>query len=271
MKKILKLLVTVVVCVSCSNVFEEVAKKDTEQSVYYEAKLALNDRNYDSAISLLQSLGPTFLAQRDVALIYASAYSGRCGLEFVTLIEALSTIGSDNLFLFLMGNYVGGTDARIADCLASEAILNGFGDYTVRIPDENILMGFSSLTKIGTILSRYADTDGDGVTDDDGTPAGTFDHCDTTDFPDSAVREIGTGMANAITSITAVATDISSGTLTEITDYCNMDSNLNIFCTNTDPNAYTANHIRALRQLLGSADMGIGACTNFTDLACVCP
>lgn len=265
MKKIIALLSTALLSFSCSNILEPTAKTDTEQAVFFEAKKALNDRNYASAITLLQSLGPTFLSQRNVALIYASAYSGRCGLEFVTLVEALSNSSTDNLFLFLQSTYPGGTDTRIADCLASEAILNGFGDYTQRLSDENILMGFSSLTKVGTILSRYADVDSDGVTD------AAFDHCSTTDFPDSAVREIGTGVANAVLSITSVASDISSGTLEDITSYCALDSSLNVFCTNTDPNAYSALELRVFRQLIGSVDLGIGACTNFTDLACVCP
>lgn len=147
MNKFFFLFAVIVICTSCDNVFDEVAKKDTEQAVYYEAKLALNERDYTSAISLLQSLGPTFLAQRDVSLVYASAFSGRCGMEFVSLVDSLSNMGASNLFLFLMQTYTGAVDQNIADCLASEAILNGFGDYTQRIADENVLMGFSSLQK----------------------------------------------------------------------------------------------------------------------------
>ncbi|MCC6137285.1 MAG: hypothetical protein IT287_01530 [Bdellovibrionaceae bacterium] len=265
MKKLIALFGILLVSISCSNVLEQVAKKDTEQAVFFEAKMALNERNYDSAITLLQSLGPAFLAQRNVSLIYASAYSGRCGLEFVTLVESLTNMSTDNLFLFLQSAFPGGTDTRIADCLASEAILNGLGDYTQRLSDENILMGFSSLTKVGTILSRYSDLDSDGITD----PA--FDHCSLTDLPDSAVREVGTGVANAVLSISSVASDISSGTLDDITAYCALAPELNVFCTNTDPNAYSALELRVFRQLIGSTDLGVGACTNFTDLACVCP
>lgn len=265
MKKTCFLLLTLFVCSSCKNVLEEVAKKDTKQAVYYEAKLALNNRDYTGAINLLQSLGPDFLAQRDVSLVYASAYSGRCGLEFVNLVDSISNIGSSNLFLFLMQSFLGGTDQKITDCLASEAIMQSIGDQTVRVADENLLLGFSSLTKVGTVLSRYADQDADGTAD------AAFNHCSTTDFPDSAVREVGTGIANAIMSISAVATNISADALADIQSYCALDPSLNNLCTNTDPNAYSANEVRVLRQLLGSSDMGIGACTNFMDMACFCP
>ena len=250
---------------SCKNVLQSTANKGTPEAILYQAKLELNEKDYATAIRLLETLETSFLSRRDVALIYASAYSGRCGLEFIPFVEALSSIGSNSLFPFLMETFVEGTDENIEDCQFSESILMNLGDHTQRLSDENILMGFSSLTKVGTILSRYFDLDGDGIAD-----AGA-DHCDDTDFPEAFVREIGTGMANAILSINAVASDISSDALADITSYCNMDVNLNVFCTNTDPTSYTALEVRALRQLVGSSDLGVGTCGNFTDLACVCP
>lgn len=264
-KNIFLILFFIFTLVACENIFDEVAKKDTEQALFYEAKLKLNARDYSGAIAIMQSLDPVFLARRDVSLVYASAFSGRCGLEFVELVQDLSNMGSATLFLFLMNTFVGGTDEKITDCLAAEARLKDIGNQTQRTSDENILMGFSSLTKVGTIVSRYADLNSDGITD----PA--FDHCSTAEFPDSAVREVGTGMANAILSIAAVASDISSDALANITNSCNLTSELNVFCTNTDPSVYSALEVSALRQLIGSSDSGIGACPAFLDPACVCP
>lgn len=264
MKKVI-LLLCVLLSTACRNVLEETEKQDTDKAIYYEAKMALNNRQYTAAIALINSLSSAFRAQREVNLVYASAHSGRCGMEFVSLVESLTNFTGDNIFLFLMQSFVGGTQDKVTDCQTAENALNAVGDYTVRFADENILMGFSSLTKVGTVLSTYADVDSDGTTD------GSFDHCSLTDFPDAAVREIGTGMANAIMSITAVASDISDDALGDITGYCNLNTELNVFCTNTDPSAYTPTQVAALRQLLGSTDMGIGACTNFASMDCVCP
>ncbi len=249
----------------CKNLLNETAKKDTPDAIFYEAKLLLNERNYDGAIALMQTLGPSYLEQRSVALIYASAYSGRCGLEFVDFVSDLENIGAaSNMFVFLMQQYPGVLDANVSDCVFSESIINAIGAYNVRSDDENILMGLSSLTKVGTILSRYADTDANGAVD------AAFDHCDLNDFPDQAVRQIGTGIANSILSISEVATDISSDALTEITSICALDPNLNVFCTTTDPNAYSVNEVRVLRAILGSTGQGIGACPgNFA--LCICP
>lgn len=266
-KKYLKAIMILFVSIRCSNVLDETAKTNTPAAIYYQAKLSMNDGDYDTAINLLESLGPTYLAQRDVALVYASAYSGRCGLNLVNLITQLENVGSTStLFLFFMGLFPEGTDAKISDCVFSETTVNTFGDYTQRTADENILMGLSSITKVGTILSRYADADNDGAAD-----AG-FDHCDLTDFPDDAVREIGTGIANAILSISAVSTSISSGTLDDITAICALNVNLNSFCTNTDKNAYSPAEVSVLRSVLASTDEGIGAPTCPGSFAtCICP
>jgi len=249
----------------CRNMLHETAKKDTAAARFYEAKLKMNELDYSGAITILQSLGPTFLAQRHVALVYASAYSGRCGLNFVSLLDALEGIGAaSSMFSFFMAYSANGTDEKILDCVFAESVLNALGDQTQRLPDENILMGMSSITKVGTVLSRYADSDADGAAD-----AG-FDHCDLTDFPDDAVREIGTGIAQSILSITAVASDIAGDTLAEITDICALDPALNVFCTTTDKNTYSANEVRVLRAILASTNQGIGACPgDFT--ACICP
>lgn len=252
----------------CSkNILEETAKKDTPEAVYYQAKLAMNDQDYNTAINLLQSLGPTYLSQRDVALVYASAFSGRCGLNFVNLIQQLENVGSAaTLFVYLMDIFPNGSDAKIGDCQFAESTLNTLGTTTARTSDENILMGLSSITKVGTILNRYADVDNDGAAD------AAFDHCDLTDFPDDAVREIGTGIANAILSISQVGSAISSGTLTEITALCALNVNLNSFCTTTDKNSYSALEVSFLRSVLASTSDGIGAATcPGSFITCICP
>lgn len=250
----------------CSdNILDETAKTDTPAAIYYQAQLKMNDGDYNTAITLLQSLGPTYLSRRDVALVYASAYSGRCGLNFVNLVNQLDNVGAaSTIFVYFMQLFPEGTDLKISDCVFSETTVTALGDHTQRTEDENILMGLSSITKVGTILSRYADSDNDGAAD------AAFDHCDLVDFPDDAVREIGTGIANAILSISAVSGSISSDALADILATCALDPNLNSFCTTTDKTSYTALEVRALRAILGSTDQGVGACPG-SFAACICP
>lgn len=248
-----------------SNLFDDVANTDTDEAIFYEARRQMNQQNYNRAIVLFGDLSTDFRSQRTIVATEASAYSGRCGLNFINLVETLEGLTTTTtIYGFLFNIFLNGTDDLISDCQQSETLLESIGDYTQRTVDENILMGLSSLLKVGTILSRYADIDGNGVVD-----AG-FDHCDLVDLPDAAVREIGTGTAHAILSASAAGSDINQDVLTEITDLCALDPNLNTFCTNTDPSAYSATEVQILRTLVGSSDFGIGACTGDL-LTCLCP
>ena len=269
--KYLILAFSFMVTVSCSeNLYDEFADKDTPEAIFFDAKIALNDRDYAGAIALLQSLDPTFLAARERVPVHASAFSGRCGLEFLTLLQNLENAGSGTVFVTLMSAFPGALAANVQDCIDAETIMDGIGDATVRNGDENLFMAFISFAKIGTILSSLADTD------DNGTADAGFDQCDNTDFPDATVRELGASLAVAITSLTALTTSYVDDTITEVNNLCALDANLNNYCTLTDPAAFSASEIQALRYLIGSNDAGIDSCggNDFTNCAIanpVCP
>lgn len=263
-RHIFLLLLLSTILFSCKNVFQDVEKKDTDEAIYYQAQLELNKRNFDGAVFLFELLSPAVKNSRVLAANYASAYSGRCGLDFLGLVNNLETVGDFNtIYAFLLNSYPTGTASKMADCIRAEAILDAVGDFSVRNPEENLLMAFSSLVKIGTILDHYADPDDDGDVSD-------FDHCDTDIFPDEAVRHIGSGTANAILSAAASGTNVSDETLADITAFCGEHPDLSTFCTSTDPSAYSTDEVRVLRSALGSSDFGIGSCTGDL-LACACP
>lgn len=125
----------------------------------------MGDGDYDTAIQLLQSLGPTYLSQRDVALVYASAFSGRCGLNLVNVIQQLENVGRHStLFLYFMGLFPGGTDSKIGDCVFRKHSEH-LGDYTENVW-RKYFNGIIKCHKSGNnFKSRYADTDNDGAAD----------------------------------------------------------------------------------------------------------
>lgn len=266
MKTIYIWLIALMALPACTNVLDETADKHTDEAIFHNAQMKMDDHNFDEAITLFESLDASFLARRDVAIIYASAYSGRCGLDFLSILDSIDDFdGNNSLFLPMMQLYPNATDQKIADCVKAEEVLKAIGDETVRTGNENILMGLSSLAKVGTVLSRFADTDNDGVVD----PG--FDHCSLLQFPDDAVKEVGTGIALAVTSISNAGTTISDGALTSVNNICGLNPVLDIFCTSTDKDDYSNPlAVSALRAVLGSTDQGIGACPgDFT--ACICP
>lgn len=249
------------------NIFDEIAQKDTDEAKYFQAKMEINNRNYSTAIILLESLTPSFVAARERVSVYASAYSGRCGLEFLTLLDNLQNTGASTILSLLMGGFTGADATNVQDCIDAETILDVLGDQSQRNGNENLLMAFNGLAKVGTILSSLADIDADGNTD------GTFDQCNTTDLPEPMVREVGAGIAVALLSLAAIGTSYVDDALADVNALCALDPNLNSICTNTDPATFTANEVQALRYAIGSNDVGIDSCggNNFSDCAAANP
>lgn len=253
---LLRFLFLVLPLVSCSeNIFDEIADKDTSEAVYFQAKLELNERDYVTAITLFESLDPTFLAVRERTGVYASAYSGRCGLEFLTLLNTLQNPGANSVLSLLMAGFPGATLLENqSDCGQAETILNTIGDQDARNGDENLLMAFTSLSKIGVTLSHYADDNEDQVVD------GGFDQCDLVAFPAADVAIIGAALANSLLSLTAIGTGYVDDATTDVTALCGLHPDLAVFCTQTDPSLFTPDQIKALRYIIGSSDYGLNSC-----------
>ncbi len=256
--KFIKILPLLLLCHCTENIFDEIADKDTEEAVYFQAKMEINGRNFAEAITLLESLDPTFLANTERAPVYASAYSGRCGLEFLTLLQTMQNQGASTFFGLLMGAFPGAAAANVQDCIDAEDILQGIGDETEREGDANLLAAFNALAKIGTILSSLADTDDDGAAD------AAFEQCDIAndDLPEAMVRQVGASMGVIITSLAAIGTDYIDSAVSDIAALCAPPSppELVAVCNKTEPGDFTAQEVRFLRYVLGSNDIGIDSC-----------
>ncbi len=254
MKKIVNLLLITALLGCTQNLFEEMVDQDSPEAVFFQAKREINKRNYSAAIILLQSLDPLYMSERSRIPIYASAYAGRCGLEFISLLEELQATTSSAIFAMLMGSFPGALAANVQDCIEASDLLQGIGDEIERNGDENLLLAFTSLAKIGTILSSLADTDDDGVAD------ATFDQCDNTDLPDDMVREVGAGLAVTLLSLSGVGAGYIDGAVDSFTDLCSQDPSLASFCSVTDPASFSPAEVQAFRYAIGSNDYGIDSC-----------
>ncbi len=254
---------------SCSkNIFDEIADKDTNEAKFFQAKREINSGNFALAIDLLESLDASFIADRDRIPIYASAYAGRCGLVFLTLLNNMQNVGSATIFAALMAAFPGAAEGNEADCVVAERSLLGIGDEAVRNGDENLLAAFNGLAKVGVILSSRADADDDGSAD-----AG-FDQCDVNDLPDDLVREVGASLAVVIKSFAGIGTSFGTAdALDDVQAICDADPNLAVYCNATDPSVFTANQVQALRYAIGSSDIGIDSCggNDFTTCAVANP
>lgn len=280
------LFLTVFVLLACSeNILESFADKDTDRAKYIQAQHLMNSADYDGAVSVLLSTSTAFQERREVRALLASAYAGRGGLEFLSLIERLDNIDiSDNikLFPFLTQSFLGGSSANITDlALAEETVQQISTNPAARTEDENILMALIQLAKIGNVLSVYMDSDNDGSLD------GTFSNaCTDADTPGTAINdlnvgEIGVSLLGFLSILPHLSDNFTSGVTGDLDD-CEADLEslepfpgvfpLDGVCSISDPSDYTSLHIAGFRSLIKEdALVGFGVNCTGDISACHCP
>lgn len=272
MSKSLLIILISMLNLSCGkNALSEMAKKDDPAAIEFEAYRLLNDQDYTGALNKIAELPTDTQAKREIQFLKASAYAGRCGLNFVSTVLALTQMGSSTLFTLLMRTYQNSTASTINDCISAESTITGVASAAAnRTTDENLLMAFVSLSKIGAVLNTYADTDHSGTVD-----AG-FDQCSNAVFPDAQVRQVGTGIAHLYLSLSQAGTSVGGGSLASVLTSCASYP----FCSNTDPSSYTAAEVKAIRTFTAAQDdgsggtlLGVGDCASSpaTLANCVCP
>lgn len=259
---------------SCSgNILKEFANKETDQALEKEARKLINKRDYAGALLVLERMSETYRARREVVHLRASAHGGLCGLDYIQLVLDLEDLGNERLLVFLMQAFSGGTDFKINQCILAEEALKAAIPLGARDLDEHIFMIFLNFAKVGTILSRYADTDNDGEVDSDFNDA-----CDNDQLvdDDDHVKHIGTGLASLILSFSEAGTSLPVGddAIGTVSDFCDnfppilADYN---FCQFTDVEAITADMVKGIRTVVNEDQaIGLGSCSGDV-LACACP
>ena len=272
--KKLTLVSLILVCctqTSCRNVYTNFANTTNDAALLYAAQMQIDSRNFDAAIATIQSMSAGGQADRDVQSSLASAYAGSCGLDFLTLAQALSGLASQKLFQVLLLQMKSGTRTNITACKTAESILLGLSSRTV---DESLLLALTEFVKIGRILAVDADPSGTGT-----APAG-FDSCATTPISDTDARDIGTGLTIAVTSIASSGITALNGATGPITSVCaTIDAYLAAlgggfagysgFCNKTSGASFTSTEVKVFRSLTRSNEIGLGTCTSTFD-SCLC-
>lgn len=188
---------------SCGNILEDTANKNSEEAILYAAKRYLAQGDWSNAIAQFSRLTAATLAQTEVLVQRASAYSGRCGLDFLTIADNLNNYSVTSKFFPIVLPFVVTTTSNYADCLTAENLLKTIATAgVVSDPVGKFLMAFNSLAKISSILNFYADTDDDGVVDAGWDPCGGGG---LANLPDADLNEIVTGFFLFINNIAGLA------------------------------------------------------------------
>jgi hypothetical protein len=244
---------------SCKNAFEEMASKDSEAAILHAARMHLAAGEWTEALSEFARLSDETLATTEVVVDRASAYSGRCGLDFLELADMIDNIGSTSLMTLLITNFPASSAVNFADCKLAEDLLKTVADTNgvAETEDGRFLMAFNSLAKIGVILSHRGDSN------DDGTVNAGWDPCDdttgTTNLPNADLNEIATGIVLFYKNLQGFS--FGSGLTTSINTLCNdpaINGTAADFCDEENVSGITAAHRALIRSIVVDTDDGIG-------------
>lgn len=265
---------------SCRNMLEDVAKKDTNAALLHAAKLLMNASDWTGAIDKFGEMTADYVAKREVKSQHAKAYAGRCGLELMQMISDLaSNLATTNLFLIFMQSMQGATTTNIDDCIQAEAIMYSIAaDPADRTENENLNLAFISFAKMGAILAAYADE-----TLPDGVPDVGFDSCADNaapglpNTPTAYAGHVATGFNHALKSLEAVLAGggtVGNDELTLLDSACTAIESYAPaynFCDVFDPSALDANQLKGIRTVIQDGNLvGIGSCGGASLAACAC-
>jgi hypothetical protein len=265
---------------SCSNPYSEYSNSSTDEAIYEEALKAYNSSQWDKAIAKFQSLSPSFLNTREVRFNYAKALAGKCGYDFITFIETVSSTDFSGPTLFEAFLSMWGNRSIIPSyCTLAEAqvkiIWSQLNSTAERSMSEKFFMALLSLAKIGMYLRVKADVDANGGLGNGVADAGV-DACTPANpptqllrFSDDEIKEIITGLALFISNLSAIGSAISNlSSLTGALDpICGPPLNAS-FCTKTEAVNVTNTEVTDFRKILQSTEAGIVKSCSF--LLC-CP
>lgn len=267
MKKIIFLFF---ILMGCGNIFKQMSRSTTDEALLFSAKMHMDEGSWALAIADFDSMSASFKTDREVKALHASAYAGKCGLRFLQFVDAFST-NTSPILAFLFAQFPASTATLQSDCIQAETLLKQIGNESVRNGDENFLMAFVSLAKVGVILNKSADTDVNNTVDN------TFNPCTT--IVDADANELVTGIAIAITSLTAVGASMG-GITSSFSTVCGQLGGGTNFCSVTDHTtvapADMINYRNGVRSMVKEgASMGLGNLTNPTctgnPATCFCP
>lgn len=249
---------------SCSvNILQSFGDETSDDALYDAARILNDARDYDGALTKLTLVSSSYATKEKVILLKAKAYAGKCGLDFLQLVDNIDSIGTKNFFIFLMNEFRAGTVTKAGYCLQAEDLIESIGATpAARTDDQNVFIAMLSFAKIGNWLSYYADANDDLTVD-------SIDFCATP--VDADVREIGSAINIALQSLSAAGVNVGNAKTALITAACPA-LGAQDFCSVPvyDPTAFNANQIKGIRSMVRSGpatnSVGIYSCNTGADL-----
>lgn len=246
------------------NSFTGSANKNSDDALMYSARLAVDKKDFDGAIEIMSRISADRRGSRDGRVLEATAYAGKCGLNFIGLAkEIVDKIQFRRLFEVLGSNMRSVTSYE--PCATAETVIRGIPPEEMK-SDDYIFLAFLEFAKIGAVLAA------DGAIDANGSVVGTYDSCA---MSDQDAGEIGTGINLAVSAIVASGIPVAGSTTSIVKALCDVIETIPPGdlspCGIYDPSGFSADQLRAIRIVTQSNEIGLNTCGgSVTDLPCVC-
>ncbi|MFZ3230536.1 MAG: hypothetical protein WA160_10060 [Pseudobdellovibrio sp.] len=252
---ILKIILVLIIASGCAkNIFQSASSSSSDDSLLIDAKLAINSFDYSSAITIvttkMSASGQAQVAAKDVL---ASAYAGKCGLNFVSYLNSLATASSTQAFALMMTPFVG-IVADPAACLLALKTLDTVGTSAQRSANENAFAAVVGMSLLGSQIRVSADiapVNGDGIADANICNMSNAEMDNVIlgfgymveNFAFLSVKQLGAGSQTAINNLVGVCAAVSGG----------------VPCTITNPASISQPLRDVMKRLINTDDYGVGA------------
>lgn len=238
----------------CSvNFFEELADKNSDDALIFDARTAVNSQQYDTAIEILTvQLSVSGQQKTEAREVLSSAYAGKCGLNFIEYVDGLSNSTSGTAFQLASNPFVGITVAP-EYCLQSLQTLDLIGSTSERTINQNAFASIVGMVLMGSSTRLYTD---DTPTNGDGTPDAVGISCTLTD---AQIDNVVLGYGYMSTNFSALGDDIGASAGASFSD--SIDACVAVAgsaCEITDPASITTQIRDTMKDLLNTQEYGIG-------------
>ena len=240
---------------SCAkNILSELSSHSSDDALLQDAQVAINNLQYQAAIDIItlkvSASGKMRVSAKE---LLAHAYAGKCGLNFIDFVGALTTAGTVTAFKLVSVPFVQRTiDPTM--CLASLITLDSIGPSAVRTLNDNAFAAIVGMSLMGTAIRSTTDIT---PIDGDGTPDAANIACTLTDPQiDNVILGVGYMSQNFSALGSAQIGPGSTATLTDVMNKCS--AVVPGGCGITNP-AAISNPLRlTMRDLLNTLEYGIG-------------
>lgn len=263
--------------VQCSNPLTQFSVKDSDEALFYSAKMKIDSGDYESAITDLELMSTGYASQNNVKVILASAYAGACGMEFIPLFSSIAgtDLSAVSLFQYFRASAVGISTVS-SRCIEAELKLKEIGATAAArttamggAEESNMLMALLSIFKVGSILKNKSDKDGTNNLGN-GTTDGTFNACtnNASNLTDAEVIEVATGFALFMENLPSLLGSSSSaqtvldGIAVIIGAYCGLVPTSKCLTTDSSTIAVAdkTEFVDTYRDLIKTSAVGIESC-----------